>query len=125
MNIVKLEGTTDADGDLTVDHTTNVIGRLIAIEWIDGTFADGVDAVISTQERSSGVAQTLLTLTNANDDKMYYPRAVVHDDAGADVTYDGTNEIYEAPLISGKPRMVVSSGGDTKTGGCILYIQKP
>ena len=46
---IELSGTTDDDGDLTVNATQPVFGRLDAGRWADGTFADGVDVVISTQ----------------------------------------------------------------------------
>lgn len=121
---IRLEGTTDASGDLTVNASRSVIGELVAVEWNDGDFADGVDAVISLQNRASGVAKTVLTLTNANDDAWYYPRTPSQDNAGADVTYDGTNEIYEPFFVTGTPRLVVSSGGNAKSGGCTLYIRK-
>ena len=121
LNDLRLTGTTDGSGNLTVNGERAIVGRLYAVEWIDGDLADGVDAVISAQGTPSGVATTLLTLTDANDDKWYFPRIVVHDAAGADVTFDGTNEIYDLPIIAGTPRLVVSSGGATKTGGCIIW----
>ena len=115
---IELSGTTDTSGDLTVNATTPVIGLLYAIRWVDGTFANGVDAVISTQGHEASV--TLLTLTNADDDAWYYPRDVVHSEAGAALL--GTNGGDRAlPLMVGVPRMVVSNGGSTLTGGCILY----
>jgi len=121
---IRLEGTTDAAGDLTVNAPRSVIGKLVAVEWNDGDFAVGVDAVISFQNRASGVALTALTLTNADNDAWYYPRTPSQDNVGADVTYDGVNEIYEPFFVTGAPRLVVSNGGNAKTGGCTLYIKK-
>lgn len=120
---VQLTGTTDESGDLTVNGDLPVMGVLYAVEWIDGSFDDGVDAVITVQNTPSGVAQTLLTLTDANDDKWYFPRVAVHSNAGADLTYDGTYVIPTMSIVVGTPRMVVAQGGDTKTGGCVLWIQ--
>jgi len=123
MNEIRLYGTTETDGSLTVNATKSVLGKVIAVEWIDGDLVDSVDAVISFQTRASGVAITLLTLTAANDDKMYYPRTPSMDTAGADVTYDGTNEIYEPFFVTGTARLVVADGGSAKSGGCIIYIE--
>lgn len=119
---VRLVGITDGSGDLVVNAAMAVVGRLYAVEWIDGDLVDGVDAVISVQSTPSGVAATLLTLTNANDDALYYPRHQVHSAAGAGLTLEGAEIAYDLPLVCGTPRLVVSSGGDTKTGGCILYV---
>ena len=122
IRAIRLYGTTDATQALTVTAETKAWGLLHAIEWIDGTFADGVDAVISFTSSASGVARTLLTLTDANVDAWYYPREAVHDNAGAGVTFDGTNEIYDRAVVDGILKLVVADGGVTKAGGCIVYL---
>ncbi|NIQ08548.1 MAG: hypothetical protein GWO23_02205 [Gammaproteobacteria bacterium] len=122
IRAIRLYGTTDASGDLTVTAEVKSWGLLHAVEWIDGTFADGVDAVISFTSSNSAVSRTVLTLTDANDDAWYFPREALHDNAGAGVTYDGTNEIYDRAVVDGILKMVVSSGGNAKAGGCVVYL---
>lgn len=120
---VKLTGTTDASGDLTVTSEASYNGLLHSVQWIDGDLADGVDAVLSVTNTDAGVDFTVLTLTNANADAMYHPRHQIDTEAGAGVTYDGTNEVYEMVPVVGKLKLVVSSGGDTKTGGVVVYLE--
>lgn len=120
---IKLTGTTDSSGDVTITHTLSTSGVLLAVEWIDGDLVDGVDAVLSFTSASSGVSRTLLTLTNANADAWYFPHEAAHDNAGAGVTFDGTNEIYVQPVVHGVLKLVISSGGDTKTGGAVVYLR--
>lgn len=124
---LRLIGATDASGDLTVNATEAIFGRLESIEWIDGDLDNGVNAVISLQSTPSGVAQTLLTLTNpaADNDAIFLPRVVVHDLSGAALTGTSGGD-REMPIVAGIPRLVITSGGDTKTGGCILryYVEK-
>jgi hypothetical protein len=115
LKSVRLEGTTDGDGDVTVTAEYSILGWLVAVEWIDGDLADGVDAVLSATVRPSAVDQTLLTLTDANSDAMYYPRTLEHDNTGAALT------TYTLAIIEGTLQLVISSGGATKTGGCIVY----
>jgi len=113
-----LYGTCSSGGALTVNGTTAVFGRLYAVRWIDGDFADGVDAVISTQGHEASA--TLLTLTDANVDKTYYPGETIHSNAGAALTVTTGSDV-RLPIMVGVPRLVVASGGDEKTGGCILF----
>jgi hypothetical protein len=117
---MKLVGTTDADGDATIDGECGIGGRLIAVEWVDGDLEDGVDAVLTMQGTPSGVAHTLLTLTDANSDAIYYPRTLIHSETGVALTgtSGGDRETY---MIMGVPRLVITDGGDTKTGGVVLY----
>jgi hypothetical protein len=116
----QLTATTIADGSATANDEERVFGFLYAVEWIDGSFDDGVDAILSCQSTVSGVAQTLLTLTNANDDAIYYPRAIVHSEAGVALT--GTAGADRTRMmLNGKLRLVIAQGGNVKTGGCIVY----
>ena len=116
---IRLYGTCSSGGGLTVNATVPVFGRLESVLWIDGTFDDGIDAVISTQNHEA--AATLMTLTNADDDVRYYPREQVHSNLGAALTIDDTEPLVDLPLMAGLPRLVVTSGGDEKTGGCVLF----
>jgi hypothetical protein len=120
---VSLQGTTDALGDVILSSSGSVFGKLYAVEWIDGDLADGIDAVLSVQKTSSGVAQTLLTLTNANIDKWYYPRVSAQDEAGADAEVAATFDWRVQQIVNGTLRLVISDGGNAKTGGCIVYVE--
>jgi len=110
---MSLQGTAVA-GNLTKTGERAIHGLLYAVEWIDGTFSDGVDAVLSVTRTASGVDKTLLTLTNANDDAWYPVREAEYDNTGAALG------AAAYPVISGVPVLTVTSGG-TGTGGCILH----
>lgn len=118
LSDLRINATTDASGDAT-ETSASLQGLLYAIEWIDGDFADGVDAVISCIYTGSGVDQTLITLTNANDDAWYYPRADTQDLVGVD------NGGLDYVILNGTIKLVVSSGGNAKTGGCVIWYWKP
>lgn len=121
LRTLKLTGTTDGSGALVVDAPGAIYGKLEAIEWIDGTFDDGVGGVITVTKTPSGVDHTLLTLAAANNDAIYYPRTLVHKtEDGAALTGTAGGD-RTAPLVAGYPRLTVSSGGNAKTGGCVLY----
>lgn len=124
---ISLQGTTSAGGAATIysgDSTTvdgaeaTPVGLLYDVTWIDGTLADGVDAVLSVTNRPANAAdKTLLTLTNANDDAMYYPREYGDDNTGTEVT-----SMSEFPVVDSLLKLVISSGGAIASGGCIVTI---
>lgn len=115
LKSIHLTGTTNGSGALTVTAPRSLLGWLIAVQWIDGSLADGVDAVLSVTNTPAGVDTTLLTLTDANNDAWYYPRVLENSNAGAALA------TYTLMIIEGTLKLVVADGGDTKTGGCIVY----
>jgi hypothetical protein len=119
---VKLYGTTAAGGAVTVTAGSSVRCLLHAVEWIDGDLADGVDAVLSVDRDDDAPDYTLLTLTNADNDAVYYPRVIIHSETGAALT--GTSGGDRAkPVINGTLKLAITSGGDVKTGGAIVYYE--
>lgn len=112
---VRMIGATDGSGDLTLVSERAIFGLLWEVAWVDGDLADGVDAVLSVINYPDVPSRTLLTLTDANDDAWHRPREVEQDDAGS----DATNRV--PVVIAGTLQLVISSGGDTKTGGMVIY----
>ncbi len=88
---------------------------LYSVQWIDGTLDDGVDAVLSITP-PNGASRTLATLTNANDDEWYRPWGIVHDNTGTATTF------YTPQVVEGTLKLVVTSGGNVKSGTCICYL---
>ena len=120
LESMRLIGATSAGGAATIAGEAPVLGLLYAVEWVDGDLVDGVDAVLSVTLTESAVNQTLLTLTDANSDAWYYPRALVHDAAGAALTGTAGGDRC-LPVINGVLSLTIASGGATKTGGAIVY----
>ena len=52
-----------------------------------------------------------------DDNDVYYPRVSSQDNTGTDVTYDGTNEIYEPFIVFGQVMLSVTAAaaGDITT----------
>jgi len=116
---VRLYGTTDASGDLTVYSNEAYSGEVYAVQTIDGTLDDGVDITV-TSETADSLNIPILTKANFNTDAIYYVRTVANQvsDGAASTVYD------VKPLASGRIKMVLEQGGNAKSGGCIVYIEK-
>ena len=116
---IRLYGTTSNPGaTLTVDAPVAVFGRLYAVQLIIGTLAATTDVIISTQGHES--SKTLLTLTDQSADALYYPRDLVHSEAGAALTGTSGGD-RTLPLMAGVPRMAIAQGGAAGVGGIILF----
>lgn len=117
---VQFDITTNSGGAFSETEPPSSSGPyfLEAVEWIDGTLADGVDAVLSISALS-GVDKALLTLTNANDDAWYYPRVIADGVTGSDLTGWYAKQIVDGPL-----KLAVTDGGNVASGKCIVYLSK-
>jgi len=115
---IKLYGTTDDTGALTITLGHKVVGLLAGVQWIDGDLADGVDAVISVDMDDDAADLTLLTLTNADSDAWYFPKVTADSNAGTEIATEFVEQI-----VNGKLKLVITSGGSGKSGGCIVYVE--
>ena len=121
MRKISIKFTTAADGSVTANHVSNVLGKLYAILYKPGTVETGATVTVTCQ----GVFnKPLLTKSNAGTaDTLYYPRDLVHavaDGAALTGTYGGDRCL---PLLNGVPRVVIASGGNAKSGEVILYYE--
>lgn len=109
--------TTDASGDSTDNPEQTIFGLLYAVYVDQGTLSDGAADITISYTNRLGESVTLLTLTNVTDDKMYYPRELLDDNAGADLS-----GVYDPALIAGKVTVTTAQGGNAKSGNVILYV---
>lgn len=117
MKIIRLDATTDASGDATVNSSGVVIGTLYAIRLVDGNFDDGVDITVTSVTDELNISQ--LVKADFNTDSIFYPRVLQA------LNTDGTALTSHCePLVAGKLRVVVAQGGNAKSGSFVFYIRE-
>ena len=119
---VNLSIDTNGSGAATVAAPTAITGRFYAIEYRPGTIATGATIVVTCEGQAS---KPLLTKANAGTaNSWYYPRDLVHavaDGAALTGTAGGDRGL---PLLSGRPQVVVSSGGASAAGALeVFYLE--
>lgn len=121
MRHLTLAISTDTSGAATVNATDTLQGKLYAILYKPGTIATGATVTVTSQ----GIfAKPLLTKANAGtDDTMYYPRDLVHAVADGSALTGSSGGDRALPLINGKPRVVIASGGASASGSVTLYYE--
>lgn len=113
--------TTNASGAAT-GYSPVVTGRVVALHYVkagSGPFSDGVDFDVTVE----ATGEVLLDKDDVNASASFYPRKQVQTTAGADATLDGTRAMLEPVVVAGdRIKVVVGSGGDTKSGSVIVVI---
>lgn len=105
--------TTASDGTATA-YSPYVSGRLTAIHYVKTDYANGVDFTIT----SEAVGETLWGENDVNASATRRPRAATHTTAGAASLYaSGGTAVNDLIRLSrDRVKIVIASGGDTKTG---------
>jgi hypothetical protein len=106
--------TTDASGDATA-YSDPVNGLLSQARYVKTDFANGVDFTIT----SESTGETLWTESDVNSTATRAPRQATHSTAGVAAVYaagGGATAVNDLIAVSGRIKIVVGSGGDTKTG---------
>jgi hypothetical protein len=84
-----------------------VTGRLLAVHL---AYRDSPPAstAFKLSDESDPAAESIVLLVNANIDTKLYPRRATQDNVGSNVTFDGTNEIYEPYVVHGRLKAVIA-----------------
>jgi len=122
-HIVIALGPTSAGGDFTTPTTVPAVnGKLYAIEYRPGTLDTGCTIVVTCE---SDVSKPILTKASPGTSNLwFYPRDLVHavlDGAALTGTAGGDRVM---PIFCGRPKVVVSAGGNALTGSIAFHYEE-
>lgn len=116
----RISMTTASDGSCTAYTPDFVEGEILQIRYIKTDFADG--STMTLTGRDSGVAIWAETGVNASATRA--PRQASHTTAGVAATLDGTRPaLVPVAVWREQLKVIVASGGDTKTGYLDIYVR--
>lgn len=115
--------TTASDGSATAYTSTNITGRIHAVQYVkagSNNFSDGVDFTITTET----TAQNIWVDTNINASETVYPRVPTCDTAGAASLYAAGGEPVEdhMAIANERVKIVIASGGNATTGTFYIVV---
>lgn len=112
--------TTASDGSATV-YSDTITGKLSQIRYEKTDFAAGVDFTITAE----ATGETLWSQNDVNASVTVAPRQATHSTAGVAALYasSGTAVMDKIALANDRVKIVIASGGDTKTGKFHLIFE--
>lgn len=120
---MRIAFTTDASGDAVVYGERSLRARLIAVMYDYGDAATGADLTLTTDQYD--VVESLFVVANLGvADLIWYPRHILHNNASGAVLVGASGGDRDPPLIIGRPKITIASGGDTKSGAFILIYEE-
>jgi hypothetical protein len=97
------------------------MGELVAIVYLPGTTDTGATVTVTCE---GPITKPLLTKASAGTaNAVFYPRDLVHAVAdGAALTGTAGGD-RTAPVVDGKVKVVIASGGNAKNGSLLAYYK--
>lgn len=98
-------------GSATATAYSSPVSGLVHKVYVD--YQDDTDTTdVTLQDENDPASENIVNLADNDTDKTLYPRRKVQDNTGSDVTYDGTNEIYERYPVHGRLKLSVAQADD-------------
>lgn len=109
-----------ADGKSTPNQA--VVGELCGLQYVPGSIDTGATVTL-TCENTTGGTHTLWNKATVGTSNLFiHPRELTHNPAdGAALTGTAGGDRAE-PIVDGYLKVVIASGGDTKSGAVLVYI---
>ncbi len=110
------------DGSATANNTSShvVVGEICSIGVTYGDSPPGTTDVTIATAGNNGPALTLLTITNANSNGWFHLRHKTDDESGADITYDGSNEVYEKVCVADNIKVTIAQANSPDTAEVVV-----
>ena len=120
MKQVRLDFTTDTSGDadITGDTVVGGGGTVFAIDYVPTSIDTG--ATVTITDEFLGASFTIWVQASAGTSTIReFPRTLEQ------LNTDGSDlSTHAMPLICGRPKVVIASGGAVKTGYVILHLME-
>jgi hypothetical protein len=103
-------------------YSPHVSGQILKVhvDYQDDTNTTDIALV----DDADPAAEEIVDLDNQDTDKTLYPRRAVQDNAGNNVTYDGTNEIYEPYVVHGRLKLTVAQADDEDVVEVTVWLRR-
>ena len=110
------------DGSATANNTSShvVTGQICSIGVTYGDSPPGTTDVTIATAGNNGPALTILTLTKANTSGWFHPRHVVDDNAGDEITYDGTRVVYDKVCVADNIKVTIAQANSPDTAEIVV-----
>lgn len=102
-------------------RTTEPVNGLVMGVYLDYSASAAATGDVSIATVSPAV--TVLSVANNATDGLYLPRVAARDTAGAVVTFDGTNEIYEPIPVTDYVTVSLAQMNDGDTVTVTLWVK--
>jgi len=104
-------------------YSPHVNGRILAVH-VDHS-AGGTGATDTTLvDAEDPAAETIYTKSDSVTDVKIYPRRATQNNAGTNITYDGTRIVYEPYVVCGRLLAAIAQANDGQTATFSVWLDR-
>jgi len=126
IDLVKFttQAATGGDGAaVATGFSPSVFGRVLSVN-VQYHNSPPSTADVNLYDEGDPAAETILSKLNNNVDFRCYPRRGVQNNAGTDLTYDGTRKINEHYVVHGRLKGVLSQANDGNAATFLVWMER-
>ena len=111
-----------SNGSATINGTSTQIvnGEICSVGVANGDSPPASTDVTIATTGDHGPALTILTITNANSDGWFNVRHKLDDESAADISYDGTEEVYGKVAVSDTIKVTIAGANANDTAEVVI-----
>ena len=104
--------------------STPVHGRVLKVyvNYQGSPPAGTTDFTLS--DESDPASESIISLSNTATDQTVYPRRVTELNDGTDITYDGTNEVYDYYVVHGRLEATIAQANDDDYVDVTVWLEE-
>lgn len=106
-----------------IAYSPPIQGEIIAVHVnYDGSPPATTDLTLS--DENDPAAESIITLANQASDIKLYPRRILEDNTGADLTYDGTYKVHGPYTVHGRLKVTIAQANDNNSAYVTVWYRK-
>lgn len=119
--LIKHSITITTSGTTGIGYFPPTNGRLMRIRYVKNNYTADCDFTITGED----TGETIWTQADVNSSVIVRPRIAVQNNAGADITYDGSEKVYEPYVLKDERiKVAIAQAGDGESGTFEIVIEQ-
>lgn len=104
-------------------YSPPVSGQILAVH-VDYQDSPPATTDITLTDEEDPAAESIVSLADQATDIKVYPRRLVETNDGTDITYDGTNEVYEPYVVHGRLKATIAQANANDYAIITAWLKK-
>lgn len=103
-------------------YSPPIAGEVLAV-YVDYQGSPPGTTDFTLSDEADPMSEAIVSISDAASDIKVYPRRVTELNDGTDITYDGTNEVYEPYVVRGRLEAVIAQANADDYCNVMVWVR--